>query len=82
MGIYLDPEEVADVLLDDGWHKVDHGTFNIAPLTLIEWRAHPKRPGEDDRIDTETDVMGFLFVSDGYIYSGPLSALRAMREEG
>lgn len=90
MSIAIDVDNVASVLLEDGWHEVADGSFSLDAYEFIWW----SRPRQNERGgDNDPDVLhgggqggvcatGFDFTEkgwDGLRIAGPLTAILAVR---
>ena len=78
MRLDIDLKAVAGVLLADGWHFIQPGTFRIEEFRFVD--------SEDDHKPTAPSV-GFTFTKidqitrDVQIYNGPMSSLLAVRHD-
>lgn len=74
MSLSIDVASVTDVLLADGWHKIDDGSFNLDAYEFLEGDRVVLKGGQSGICAT-----GFSFVSQGTQYSGPLTSVLAVR---
>lgn len=72
MHLSVDVDRVTDVLLPDGWHKVDTATFGVAPVKFT-W-------GSSNQPLAELGAIGYEFTERNVAYCGPISAVLAVRE--
>ena len=74
----IDLKTVAGVLLADGWHFIQPGTFRIKEFRFVD--------SEDGHKPTAPSV-GFTFTKvdqitrDIQVYNGPMSSLLAVRQD-
>jgi hypothetical protein len=67
MNLAYNTGTVTAVLLSDGWHDVDEGTFQVGPYEFV---AHGNV--------THDGLSGFEFRQLGVLYAGPLSSVQAV----
>ena len=67
-------KNVTNVLLADGWHAVDEGSFRVDTYQL--------RTGNTVKAPSGTAVDGFEFGLLGERVAGPLSSVLAIRHKG
>lgn len=86
MSLSIDPREVTAVLLADGWHDVEEGTFEIDAYELFirYWNGEEKI--DQSHMGGQSDICasGFQFVEDGWkscgvVIGGPFSSVIALR---
>ncbi len=73
MGIKIEVGRVAGVLLADGWHQVEVGSFTLGPVEATDGNAvAPIGPGFIFReYDERTGNLS--------VFAGPFTALQAVR---
>ena len=79
MGLEINVRHVTQVLLSDGWHEVDSGSFTIGSYEFLDRAA-----GEARTLHAVGDngicAAGFRFKNSSRDYtSGPLTAILAVR---
>jgi hypothetical protein len=83
MSLAIDPDSVTHVLLADseGWHEVDHGTFDLDAYEYVIAHEGPLESGDILHGGGQSGVCatGFTFRSGMYRVSGPLTAIVAVR---
>ena len=79
MSLLITTHMVSEVLLIDGWHLVDKGSFAIDPYEFIE----QVNGGEGKIVHMAGGdgvcAVGFSFVSNGKRICGPLTAVQALK---
>ncbi|MFC8448157.1 hypothetical protein [Kitasatospora sp. NPDC057223] len=74
MTLTVNAREVTAVLLADGWHEIQAGTFTVGPLRFVAAAL-------DDPVGVG-GALGFRFTTlDGAMISGPLTSALATRSE-
>jgi len=63
--------DVTAVLLADGWHTPDQGTFDLGEYAL--------KRGEVKWVPAHTNGAGFTFQEGGVDVSGPLTSILAVK---
>ena len=78
MALDIEFVRVSGVLLNDGWHFIQPGTFKVEEFRFVT--------GEGD-VDATPPVMGFTFTKvdqitrDVQMYNGPMTSLLAVRHD-
>lgn len=76
MSLRIDVDKVRAVLLADGWHDVRNDSFNLDAYDYI-WSDHALHSG-----GLGVCSIGFEFIDgDGYVLSGPLTSVLAVRQK-
>ncbi|MGW6912539.1 hypothetical protein ACWGB8_01755 [Kitasatospora sp. NPDC054939] len=75
MDIAITRANVTGVLLADGWHDVQHGSFDLGPRKFIADQPKPL-----DKLLAFDAGMGFTFKDqNGRMIEGPLASVLATR---
>lgn len=74
MSLPIDVDKVRAVLLADGWHKVEGGSFNLDSYEFFHGDRRIHGGGEPGVCS-----VGFIFQSGAGILAGPLAAILAVR---
>lgn len=74
MSIWIDTNKVSAVLLADGWHKVDKGTFDLDAYEFHD-NGHMIHGGGKSGIC----ATGFEFRTRGQPVCGPMTSILAVR---
>jgi hypothetical protein len=97
MGMEIDVAKVTSVLLADGWHEVDDGTFTLQEYEFLFWPRGREQGEEPQTVHGSGEngicATGFQFreyqPEDGSVLGrsaswicGPLSAVLAVRVRG
>ena len=75
MQIQAYANNVIAVLLSDGWHGIDKGTFNVGKTDQLWKQPFVLGDGQLEHID----VFGASWIENGHLYIAQLSAVLALK---
>ena len=71
MSFWIDLDDVTDVLLPDGWHKVEEVSFSMDAYEF-HWHGQPMHYSKEG---------GFAFKEKNKIVVGPVSSILAIKKD-
>ena len=81
MSLNINIELVTEVLLPDGWHPVQQGSFQVGTYELVRWGSRdPATEVPEQRTKDALSDMGYTFYApDGSQVAGPITQLQAVK---
>lgn len=79
MSLAIETDDIIGVLLADGWHTVDDGSFGIDSYEYMWHKGLGDRPMLGGGQEEHVAASGFSFIEHSHIISGPLTSVLAVK---